>query len=499
MPRGTVVGAMLAVTCLTGTVRGQIRGPSGLPIQLVGIWDISLCVGTTHSWIRFENVETGEVHTCGRYGKGFGGITDKSSGAAVWPAAPAGGVIWDMDLLYEHGVRQDKRVLRVVRVLNPLIYRGLLNGYHHFGVRINCTTYARDAWFFYTGEYYHLPLIASPDALGVQVLNRPLFGGRLAPLGLRTPRAGAALNPKLNGKSRVSAAILDGRALAHEVRRQVATEVADLTARFGVVPGLAVVLVGDDPASQVYVRNKESACKAAGMTGTVVRLPANVFEIDLLAAIDKLNGDPTVHGILVQLPLSAHLAERTVVERVAPHKDVDGFHPFNFGLLARGDPRFVPCTPLGIRQLLDHGGVDTRGMHAVILGRSQIVGRPMALLLLQKGEGGDATVTVCHTATRDVAAVARQADLLIVAMGQPERVTGDWIKPGAVVIDVGIHRRDDGRLCGDVHFPSAVAVAARITPVPGGVGPMTIAMLLRNTLQAARISLESSRSEQTAS
>jgi methylenetetrahydrofolate dehydrogenase (NADP+)/methenyltetrahydrofolate cyclohydrolase len=284
--------------------------------------------------------------------------------------------------------------------------------------------------------------------------------------------------------------------VAQELRRQVATEVSAMTARTGLVPGLAVVLVGNDPASEVYVRNKEKAVTAAGMRGTVVRLPSAVSEPDLLALIDRLNADSSVHGILVQLPLPAHVDEHAVLERVAPHKDVDGFHPFNLGLLARGTPRFVPCTPLGIRELLAHGAVEIRGMHAVVLGRSQIVGKPMALLLLQKGQEGDATVTVCHTATRDAAALAREADLLVVAMGQPERVTADWIKPGAIVIDVGIHRRDDGSLCGDVHFRSARTVAARITPVPGGVGPMTIAMLLRNTLQAARLGVESGDSRQ---
>jgi methylenetetrahydrofolate dehydrogenase (NADP+) / methenyltetrahydrofolate cyclohydrolase len=189
------------------------------------------------------------------------------------------------------------------------------------------------------------------------------------------------------------------------------------------------------------------------------------------------------------LPLPKQIDDSSVVQRVAPLKDVDGFHPFNFGLLAAGTPRFVPCTPLGIRELLVHSRIETRGAHAVVLGRSQIVGKPMAFLLLQKGEGGDATVTICHTGTRDASAVARQADLLIVAMGQPELVTAEWVKPGAVVIDVGIHKRDDGRLCGDVHFPSVAEVASRITPVPGGVGPLTIAMLLKNTLMAARLSL----------
>jgi methylenetetrahydrofolate dehydrogenase (NADP+) / methenyltetrahydrofolate cyclohydrolase len=287
----------------------------------------------------------------------------------------------------------------------------------------------------------------------------------------------------------VPAEILDGRALAQQVRRQVAEDVAILTAQTGVVPGLTVILVGDDPASQVYVRNKESACKAARMNGNVLRLPTQTTQDELLATINRLNADPAVHGILVQLPLPKQIDEAAVVEKVAPLKDVDGFHPFNFGLLAAGSPRFVPCTPLGIRELLIHSGVVTRGLHAVVLGRSQIVGKSMALLLLQKGQGGDATVTVCHTSTREPASIARQADLLIVAMGRPEQVTADWVKPGAVVIDVGIHKRADGRLCGDVDFGGVAEVASRITPVPGGVGPLTIAMLLRNTLMAARLAV----------
>ena len=281
------------------------------------------------------------------------------------------------------------------------------------------------------------------------------------------------------------AEILDGHALARRIRRQVADEVAELTSRTGVVPGLTVVLVGDDPASQVYVRNKETACKSAGMKGTVLRLPHETPQAELPGPdrpAQRRSDGPWNPG-----PVAVAQADRTGrswLERVSPLKDVDGFHPLNFGLLAAGTPRYVPCTPLGIRELLIQAGVETRGAHAVVLGRSQIVGKPMALLLLQKGPGGDATVTVCHTATRDAASLARQADLLFVAMGQPEQVTADWVKPGAVVVDVGIHKRDDGRLCGDVHFESVAEVASRITPVPGGVGPMTIAMLLRNTLQA---------------
>jgi methylenetetrahydrofolate dehydrogenase (NADP+)/methenyltetrahydrofolate cyclohydrolase len=286
----------------------------------------------------------------------------------------------------------------------------------------------------------------------------------------------------------VAAHVLDGKALAARIKSEVASGVARLKAELQVVPGLTVVLVGDNAASQVYVRNKQASCKAAGMNGHVERLPADITQAALAATIDRLNADPTVHGILVQLPLPPQIDERTIVERVDPRKDVDGFHPVNVGLLAMGVPRFVPCTPLGIRALLLDAQIETRGAHAVVLGRSQIVGKPMALLFLRKGPGGDATVTVCHTATRDARAIARQADLLIAAVGRPEQVGADWIKPGATVIDVGIHKRADGSLCGDVHFASALPIAAAITPVPGGVGPLTVAMLLKNTLQAAAAS-----------
>ena len=288
----------------------------------------------------------------------------------------------------------------------------------------------------------------------------------------------------------MAATILDGKALAERVRRGLAAEVSEFRAATGVVPGLSVVLVGEDPASQVYVRNKQKAASAAGMRDELIRLPAETSQDDLLATIDRLNADPAVHGILVQLPLPKHIDSRLVIERIDPHKDVDGFHPMNFGLLAQGSPRFVPCTPLGIVELLKEAGVETRGARVVVLGRSQVVGKPVALLLLQKGKGADATVTICHTGTKDPAAIAREADVLIAAMGQPELVTADWIKPGAVVIDVGIHRKDDGKLCGDVDFAEVSQVASRITPVPGGVGPMTVAMLLRNTLYAARLAAE---------
>ncbi len=288
----------------------------------------------------------------------------------------------------------------------------------------------------------------------------------------------------------VAALILDGKTLGEKVRHRVAEDARSFTTETGVVPGLTVVLVGEDPASQVYVRNKAAACKAAGMNGHVLRLPESTSQAELLAVIERLNADAAVHGILVQLPLPRQIDESIVVERVDPTKDVDGFHPANFGLLAAGEPRFVPCTPLGIREILREAGIQTRGAHAVVLGRSRIVGRPLAFLLLQKAEGGEATVTVCHTATRDAAGFARQADLLFVAMGRPELVTADWVKPGAVVIDVGMHKKADGRLCGDVEFASVSRVASHITPVPGGVGPMTIAMLLSNTLKAARMAVE---------
>jgi methylenetetrahydrofolate dehydrogenase (NADP+)/methenyltetrahydrofolate cyclohydrolase len=287
----------------------------------------------------------------------------------------------------------------------------------------------------------------------------------------------------------VTARILDGKALATTIRHEVAAAVARLKTESGVVPGLTVVLVGDHPASAVYVRNKRNACQAAGMNGHVERLPADTSQDHLLAIIDGLNAEPAVHGILVQLPLPPQIDERAIVERVDPRKDVDGFHPVNVGLLAMGAPRFVPCTPLGIRALLRAEKIETRGAHAVVLGRSQIVGKPMALLLVQKGPGGDATVTICHTATRDATALAREADILIAAIGRPEQVRADWIKPGATVIDVGIHKRADGSLCGDVHTASVAEVAGAITHVPGGVGPLTVAMLLKNTLLAAGVAL----------
>ncbi len=285
----------------------------------------------------------------------------------------------------------------------------------------------------------------------------------------------------------MSAHILDGKALSDTIRIEIGEEVAHFKARTGITPGLTAVLVGGDPASEIYVRNKKLATEAAGMRGNVIRLSADCSQAELLETVDRLNADPLVHGILVQLPLPQHIDDQKVIERVTPLKDVDGFHPENAGLLAIGRPRFVPCTPLGVQTMLTSAEITTKGLRAVVLGRSNIVGKPMALLLLQKGRGGDATVTVAHTGTKNVQEVAREADLLIAAMGKPEAVTADWIKPGAIVIDVGIHRKDNGKLCGDVKFDEVREVASWITPVPGGVGKMTIAMLLKNTLLAAQL------------
>ncbi|MFM7738474.1 MAG: bifunctional methylenetetrahydrofolate dehydrogenase/methenyltetrahydrofolate cyclohydrolase FolD [Planctomycetota bacterium] len=282
------------------------------------------------------------------------------------------------------------------------------------------------------------------------------------------------------------ARILDGKSLAATLQQELAAEVAQWRARTGITPGLAVVLVGSDPASTVYVRNKRRAAQAAGLHDTLIELPAETSQAELLEHINRLNAAPATHGILVQFPLPRHIDGDAVLRHIRPDKDADGFHPMNMGLLALGTPRLVPCTPLGVKQLLIREQVPTRGVRAVVVGRSNIVGKPMALLLMAKGPGGDATVTVAHTASTDLPGICREADLLIVAAGQPEMVQGSWIKPGAVVIDVGIHRRPDGSLCGDVHFESASAMASAITPVPGGVGPLTVAMLMRNTFEAAK-------------
>ncbi len=288
----------------------------------------------------------------------------------------------------------------------------------------------------------------------------------------------------------MTARIIDGVALAKTIRGEVAAEVAKMKGN-GRKPGLAAVLVGEDPASAVYVRSKGRACEEAGMHSVTIRLPAETSEAELLATVDRLNDDPAIHGILVQLPLPKHIDSEKVLQRIDPAKDVDGFHPVNVGKLVTGDKTaFRPATPYGVQQMLIREGIETKGANVVIVGRSNIVGKPMANLLIQQGPGGDATVTVCHSRTRDLPGVTRTADILIAAIGQSEFVTADMVRPGAVVIDVGINRVDDAslpkgyRLTGDVAYGPVAEVASAITPVPGGVGPMTIAMLLKNTLQA---------------
>lgn len=276
------------------------------------------------------------------------------------------------------------------------------------------------------------------------------------------------------------------------MRAELAGEIAALRKK-GVTPGLAVVLVGDNPASQVYVRMKGKACDDAGLYHETINLPKDTSEADLMGLLERLNANPKIHGILVQLPLPKQIDTNRALHRIDPRKDVDGFHPENVGKVAVGDPTgFRPATPYGVQQLLIRTGVETKGAHAVVVGRSNIVGRPMASLLLQDGPGGNATVSVCHSRTRHIEQHTRQADILIVAIGKPEFVSGDMVKPGAVVIDVGVNRVDDPsrkqgyRLVGDVKFDEAQQVASAITPVPGGVGPMTITMLLFNTVQAAK-------------
>jgi methylenetetrahydrofolate dehydrogenase (NADP+)/methenyltetrahydrofolate cyclohydrolase len=278
------------------------------------------------------------------------------------------------------------------------------------------------------------------------------------------------------------AELIDGKALAKEVRAEVKTRAEAFAAKHGRAPGLHVVLVGDDPASQVYVRNKERAASKAGIAGEVHRLPAETSQADLLALVTKLNAAPGIDGILVQLPLPDHLDDQTIVDAIDPGKDVDGLHPFNAGLLVVGRKGLRPCTPSGCMRMLEHVGCDPKGKRALVLGRSTLVGKPIALMLLEK----HATVTIAHSRTEDLADRVREADIVIAAVGRPNLVKGDWIKEGAVVIDVGINRLDDGSLAGDVDFEGASKRASHITPVPGGVGPMTIAMLLSNTVDAAQ-------------
>lgn len=290
------------------------------------------------------------------------------------------------------------------------------------------------------------------------------------------------------GRPRERARIIDGKATAAAVRERVAAEVAELAGK-GVVPGLAAVLVGDDPASHVYVDGKERDCEAVGMRSLGARLPADVTQDVLHDEIDRLNADPAVSGIIVQLPLPGHLDPIAAQERVEPGKDVDGLHPVSRGRLMRGDPLFVPATPLGCQVLLEEYEIPVAGRHVVIVGRSELVGRPLSVLLGLKGDTANATVTLCHTGTPDVAAHTRRADIVVVATGVRHTLTADMVRPGATVLDVGIQRGEDGKLYGDVDYDEVAEVAGAITPVPGGVGPMTRAMLLHNTLLAAKAGL----------
>ena len=280
----------------------------------------------------------------------------------------------------------------------------------------------------------------------------------------------------------MSAQLIDGKALAQEIRQEIAKDIELLVGQTGVCPGLAVVLVGDDPASAVYVRNKKKACDTAGLYVDDHALPATTTQEELLKLIDQLNNDPKIHGILVQLPLPSQIDSQTVLNTVLPDKDADGFHPYNIGRLVAGDPVFVPCTPKGVMRMIESTGQSVKGKRAVILGRSNIVGKPVAMLLMHQ----HATVTICHSRTTDLPGMCKEADILVAAIGKAQFLKSDMVKPGAIVIDVGINRLDDGRLVGDVDFEPVKEVAGWLSPVPGGVGPMTIAMLLANTLEGAK-------------
>ncbi len=289
----------------------------------------------------------------------------------------------------------------------------------------------------------------------------------------------------------MAATLIDGKAIAAQIRSELTEEVADFIENNGVVPCLAAILVGDDPASEVYVRSKRKACERAGLDSVLHRLPEDVEQDELLALITRLNKTPEVHGILVQLPLPPQIQTTRILDAVHPLKDVDAFHPDNVGRLAQGRPRFLPCTPHGVLQLLHRSGIPVAGRHVVVVGRSEIVGKPLALLLLAKDstvgtEGANATVTVCHSRTRDLASVTRSADILVTALGSPRFITAEMVQPGAVVVDVGTNRIESG-LVGDVDFEAVREVAGHITPVPGGVGPLTVTMVLYNTLAAARM------------
>jgi methylenetetrahydrofolate dehydrogenase (NADP+)/methenyltetrahydrofolate cyclohydrolase len=280
----------------------------------------------------------------------------------------------------------------------------------------------------------------------------------------------------------VAAQLIDGKALAQQIRERIAKDVVDLVAHKGVRPGLAAILVGDDPASHIYVRNKQKACDAAGIYVDENKLPASTTQAELLRLIEKVNADPKIHGILVQLPLPKHIDSKVILDAVSPLKDADGFHPYNFGRLVEGNPIFEACTPKGVIKMIESTGVPIEGKRAVVLGRSNIVGKPAALLLLHR----HATVTICHSKTKDLPAVCREADILVVAIGKAKFVTADMVREGAMVIDVGTNRTAEGKVVGDVDYEPVSRKAGWISPVPGGVGPMTIAMLLDNTLESAK-------------
>ena len=292
--------------------------------------------------------------------------------------------------------------------------------------------------------------------------------------------------------------IINGTEISRIIREEIATEVAVLKSDHNLIPGLAVVLVGDDPASAVYVRNKGRACEEVGIYSETINLPSTTTQSELLNKISDLNQDPRFHGVLVQLPLPTHISQRSIILSLDPKKDVDGLHPINVGRLVEGNPNFIPCTPAGIQQLLMRSGQDPAGKHLVVCGRSDIVGKPIAIMMMQKQEGANATVTICHTGTKNLGDITRSADILVAAIGRPRSITADMVTDGVVVIDVGINRVEDSsrrsgyRLVGDVDFEEVSKKSMAITPVPGGVGPMTIAMLLTNTVKAARLTLETS-------
>ncbi len=286
----------------------------------------------------------------------------------------------------------------------------------------------------------------------------------------------------------MSARILSGTQIAKEIRAELKNEIEEIKEKHGITPGLVTVLVGEDPASKVYVAQKDKVCKNLGIESIMHNLPEQTPEEEVLSLIEKLNDDPKVHGILVQRPLPSHIDERKILYAINPKKDVDAFHPVNAGKLMIGEPDFLPCTPHAVQQILIRSGIEVSGAHVVVVGRSNIVGKPVAMILVQKAKGANATVTICHTGTKDIGSVTKLADILIVAAGRPKAVTADMVKKGAVVIDVGVNEVD-GKLCGDVDFDAVKEIASAITPVPGGVGPMTITMLMYNTVKATKMAL----------